>query len=132
MIAPKPQAKPVSIAEVTAPAGATLRIRIKPGVVAATIAAGIRTHETGIKIAGTESLEGAALPLKDDIGNCVSSGVCTLADAVRMTTKYPGRLAGNRGVLRPGAKADLVRFTLHPEEKRMKIHSVLIEGVEVE
>jgi alpha-D-ribose 1-methylphosphonate 5-triphosphate diphosphatase PhnM len=49
-----------------------------------------------------------------------------------MTTENPGRLAGNRGVLLPGAKADLVQFTLNPEEgARMKIHLVLSEGAEV-
>jgi N-acetylglucosamine-6-phosphate deacetylase len=103
-----------------------------PGMYQAPIGGRVELRADGrLSMAGTESLAGAALPLKDGIGNCVSSGICTLADAVRMTTENPGRLAGNRGVLRPGAKADLVRFTFNPEEKRMKIHSVLIAGVEV-
>jgi N-acetylglucosamine-6-phosphate deacetylase len=103
-----------------------------PGMYQAPIGGRVELRADGrLSMAGTQSLAGAALPLKDGIGNCVSSGICTLADAVRMTTENPGRLAGNRGVLRPGATADLVRFTLHPEENRMKIHSVLIEGVEV-
>src|ERR1035441_1613408 len=55
MMAPKPHAKPVRIAEAAAPAGAILRIRMKPGVVAPAIATGIRTHETRIKMDHTFS-----------------------------------------------------------------------------
>lgn len=77
---------------------------------------------------GSDFLAGAALPLKDGIANAVSSSVCTLADAVRMATENPGRLVGDCGVLRVGATADLVRFTLDEESKRMTIETVLVEG----
>ena len=75
-------------------------------------------------------LAGAACPLKDGIAQATLSKTCTLGDAIRMSTENPGRFVGNRGILRPGAKADLVRFTLDAEARKMQILSVLIEGVE--
>ena len=104
-----------------------------PGIYQAPIGGQVELRADGrLTMVGTDSKAGAALPLKDGISNCVFSSVCTLADAIRMTTENPGRLAGNRGVLLPGAKADLVQFTLNPEEgARMKIHLVLSEGAEV-
>jgi hypothetical protein len=48
-----------------------------------------------------------------------------------MTTGNPGRFAGGRGVLCPGTPADMVRFSLDTQQKRLTIDTVLIEGVEL-
>jgi N-acetylglucosamine-6-phosphate deacetylase len=76
-------------------------------------------------------LAGAALPLKDGIAWAACSAVCELGDAVRMATENPGRIVGHRGMLSVGAKADLVRFTMDMEQKRIQIETVLVEGVEL-
>jgi N-acetylglucosamine-6-phosphate deacetylase len=104
-----------------------------PGIYHAPIGGQVELRADGrLSMFGTNSLAGAALPLKDGISNCVHSGVCTLADAIRMATGNPGRLAGDRGVLAPGAKADLVQFKFSPDEDvRLEIRLVLSEGAEV-
>jgi N-acetylglucosamine-6-phosphate deacetylase len=64
----------------------------------------------------------------DGVAQAALSGVCTLAEAVRMATENPGRIAGNRGLPGVGETADLIRFTLDPDSKRTTIETVLIEG----
>ncbi|HUA98075.1 MAG TPA: amidohydrolase family protein [Terracidiphilus sp.] len=127
MLRAKTIARSILISDATALAG------MAPGSHRAAIGGDVELDTDGrLTMRGTEMLAGAALPLKDGIAWAAASGVCTLADAVRMATENPGRVLGGRGGLRAGAKADLVRFTLDPESKRMTIGTVLIEGVEQE
>jgi N-acetylglucosamine-6-phosphate deacetylase len=127
MLRAKTVARSIFISDVTALAG------MAPGVYRSAIGGDVELRGDGrLTMRGTDSLAGAALPLKDGIAQAVSSGVCTLAEAVRMATENPGRLTGARGALHAGAKADLVRFTIDPETKRMTIRSVMIEGAEQE
>jgi N-acetylglucosamine-6-phosphate deacetylase len=102
-----------------------------PGVYRAAIGGDVQLHADGsLKMIGPGLLAGAALPLKDGVANCASSGICSLADAIRMSTENPGRLADARGVLRPGAFADIIRFALDTQSRQLMIETVLIEGVE--
>jgi N-acetylglucosamine-6-phosphate deacetylase len=103
-----------------------------PGIYHAAIGGDVELRADGsLRMAGSQLLAGAALPLKDGIANCVSSGICSLDDAIRMATGNPGRFTGGRGVLCPGAPADVVRFSLDTQQKRLTIGTVLIEGVEL-
>jgi N-acetylglucosamine-6-phosphate deacetylase len=125
MVRAKTIARSILVSDVTALAG------MPPGVYHASIGGDVELHADGsLRMAGTGFLAGAALPLKDGVVNCVGSGICSLADAMRMATENPGRLADGRGVLRAGAAADLIRFTLDSVGKRMEIDTVLVEGVE--
>jgi N-acetylglucosamine-6-phosphate deacetylase len=72
-------------------------------------------------------LAGAYLPLMDGISNTAQIDGFSLGDAVRMATENPGRFAGGRGQLRPGADADLVRFQWTPGQK-LKIETVWVQG----
>jgi cytosine/adenosine deaminase-related metal-dependent hydrolase len=47
-----------------------------------------------------------------------------------MATENPGRFVGNRGLLRPGAKADLLGFTLDPGKQALETQMVLVGGIE--
>lgn len=110
---------------------ATALAEMPPGAYYSEIGGDVVLRADGsLRTAGSGLLAGSALPLKDGIANCVSSGICTLGEAIRMATENPGRLLGGRGVLRPGADADVIRFTLNSEEKRIKIETVLAEGIE--
>lgn len=125
MLRAKSVARSILISDVTALGG------MPPGVYLSSIGGNAELHADGsLRMLGSQLLAGAALTLKDGIANCVLSGICPLADAIRMSTENPGRLAGGRGVLRPGASADIVRFSLDKEKKRMAVETVLVEGVE--
>lgn len=54
----------------------------------------------------------------------------SLADSLRMTTENPGRFVGDLGMLRIGAPADLVRFTIESGGTALKIASVMVKGLE--
>lgn len=127
MLRAKTIARSIFVSDATALAG------MAPGLYRSAIGGDVELRADGrLTMRGTNLLAGAALPLKDGIAQAVSSGACTLAEAVRMATENPGRLTGDRGILRAGAKADLVRFTIDPEMKRVTIQMVMIEGVEQE
>ncbi len=111
---------------------ATAFAEMPPGTYPSAIGGTVELQANGrLTMAGTDLLAGAALPLKDGVAHAVASGICSLKDAIRMATYNPGRLLGDRGAIGPGAKADLIRFTIDEDEQRMRIQSVLIEGKEV-
>ncbi|MGH9345160.1 MAG: N-acetylglucosamine-6-phosphate deacetylase, partial [Terriglobia bacterium] len=125
MLRAKTIERSIFISDATALAG------MPPGTYRSAIGGEVELRADGrLGMAGSELLAGAALPLKDGIAHAALFGICTLADAIRMSTENPGRLLGGRGTILPGRKADLVRFTIDEEEKRMTIQSVLIEGCE--
>ena len=123
MFRAKPIERSIFVSDCTTLAG------MPPGTYNSAIGGEVELRADGrLTMAGTEMLAGAGLPLRDGIAQAASSGICTLAEAVRMSTEKPGRLLGGRGTMCPGAKADLVRFTLDQQESRIAIQTVLIEG----
>jgi N-acetylglucosamine-6-phosphate deacetylase len=95
----------------------------------------VELHADGrLSLAGTEFLAGAAVPLKDGVARAMSMMGSTLADSLRMATGNPGRLVGGVGMVRIGAPADLVRFTMENEDENggtaLKIASVMVKGFE--
>ncbi|MEQ3549366.1 amidohydrolase family protein [Pseudonocardia nematodicida] len=61
--------------------------------------------------AGTPYLAGAARCLAECVATARRDAGLTLAEALRLATTSPGRFAGGRGRLVPGAPADLLRLT---------------------
>lgn len=91
----------------------------------------VELHANGrLSLAGTEFLAGAALPLKDGILLAASWGEISLAESLRMATANPGRFAGGIGVLRPGAAADIIRFTADTASHKLNIERIWLQGVE--
>lgn len=88
------------------------------------------TTEGRIRIPGTQTLAGAALPLKSGIANVACLPGFSLQQAVTMATKNPGRFLGGRGLLRVGASADLVQFEWHPGDRDLRINKTFIRGIE--
>jgi N-acetylglucosamine-6-phosphate deacetylase len=106
-----------------------------PGTYTAPVGGRVELHADGrLSLAGTEFLAGAAVPLKDGVARAMSMMGSTLADSLRMATGNPGRLVGGVGMVRLGAPADLVRFTMENEDENggtaLKIASVMVKGLE--
>jgi N-acetylglucosamine-6-phosphate deacetylase len=102
-----------------------------PGIYETPIGGRVVLESNGrLGLAGTESLAGAALALKDGIARAMTMTGISLAESIRMATENPGRFVGGRGVLRAGMPADLVRFTIGNEGREMRIERVIVKGKE--
>lgn len=89
------------------------------------------TADGRLGVAGTPYLAGAARSLAEDVALAVDLGGLSLAEALRLATVNPGRFAGGRGRLEPGAPADLVRFDWARGARDLAIETVLVGGEEV-
>lgn len=103
---------------------------LPPGRYRTPVGGDVELHENGrLSLAGTEFLAGAARPLKDGILRAVSCGGISLAEGLNMATANPGCFVGGIGMLRPGAAADLVRFTVDRKSNELNIERVWLKGV---
>lgn len=68
------------------------------------------TADGRLVVAGTPYLAGASAPLSHGVSTAMDLAGLSLADALRLATTNPGRLAGTAG-LRVGAPADVITFT---------------------
>ncbi len=73
-------------------------------------------------------LAGAYRSLMDGIAHAAGIDGVSLGDAVQMATENPGRFVGQRGMLRAGADADLVRFHWDATMAELQIQTILIKG----
>ena len=79
-------------------------------------------------VQGSELLAGATASLAECVSNLVSITDLPLHEVLRMATENPGRFAGNRGRLKVGSRADIVRF--HWQDT-MSIEDVWLGGERV-
>ena len=104
---------------------------LPPGIYDAAIGDRVELHVDGrLSMVSTGILAGSALPLSHGVAQLANSSVCPLGDAIRMATENPGSFVGNRGLLLPGAKADLLGFTLDPGKQALEIQMVMVGGIE--
>jgi N-acetylglucosamine-6-phosphate deacetylase len=102
-----------------------------PGVYNSLIGGAVELHPDGrLCMSGSDYLAGAACSLADAAARLAGGSICTLHEALLMATANPGRYVGGRGVLRPGAAADLLSFRFDPDSCTIRLQSVLTEGVE--
>lgn len=71
------------------------------------------------------TLSGSCLTMLKAVENCVMKVGISLEEALRMASTYPTRLIGdkNRGVIKPGGRADIIVFN-----KDFKHHSTYFSG----
>ena len=77
---------------------------------------------------GTPFLAGASRSLADGVATAITLADLTLSDALRLATVNPGRFTGGRGVLRPGAVADLITFAWRPGDSTLDVRTVIAAG----
>jgi N-acetylglucosamine-6-phosphate deacetylase len=79
-------------------------------------------------VVGTPYLAGAARPLCDDVALAVRMARIPLADVLSMATRNAGHFVGGRGLLQPGAPADLIRFSWREDATTLEIEAVWVRG----
>ncbi len=103
-----------------------------PGIYDAPIGGRVEVSAEGrLGIAGTSYLAGAGHLLTQNVVQVMRMAGLTLAEALRLATSNPGALAGGRGRLEPGARADLIRFTYAPDAPALKIVQSFVAGREI-
>jgi N-acetylglucosamine-6-phosphate deacetylase len=78
--------------------------------------------------AGTPYLAGAARCLADGVAQVGRLAGLRLGDALRLATTNPGRFAAGRGLLVPGALADLLLFDHADGDEALRIRQVVAAG----
>ncbi len=84
-----------------------------------------------LSYAGTPYLAGASRSLADGVATAIIMADLTLSTALRLASANPGRFAGGRGVLRPGAPADLITFAWRPGDTTLDVRTVVVAGAPV-
>lgn len=122
MLRAKTVSRSILISDLVAVAGLT------SGRYATPVGGAVDLHPDGhLTIAGSDYLAGATSALKDGVAYTASKTDLGLGDAIRMATTNPGRFTG-RGVLLPGASADLVRFNWKEGASTLQIEDVIVQG----
>jgi N-acetylglucosamine-6-phosphate deacetylase len=102
---------------------------LPPGEYVTPVGGKVYLHPDGrLNVTGTDYLAGATATLKDAIAYVANNTGFSLGDATLMATANPGRFAGERGLLRVGAPADLLLFRWEQGCSTLAIEDVLIQG----
>ncbi len=102
-----------------------------PGLYDQPIGGQVEVMDNGrICVAGTPYLAGAGRPLAAEVGIAMTMAGLSLADALALATRNPGRFVGGRGTLAVGARADLIAFR-QTGSTELKIELVIVAGEEV-
>lgn len=89
------------------------------------------TEDGMLRYPAQNVLYGSASPITKGVGHIMEVTGCTLADAVQMASTNPARLynLSDRGLLKPGKRADIVLFTL--EDFQVNIQQTWVMGKKV-
>ena len=84
-----------------------------------------------LSVAGTPYLAGAGHLLDRNIAYAIQATGISLAQALNLATRNPGRFMGGRGVLAPGRRADVTLFSWAPGDDTLTIKDVFLGGERV-
>ncbi|MCR6673566.1 N-acetylglucosamine-6-phosphate deacetylase [Devosia ginsengisoli] len=84
-----------------------------------------------LSLADTPYLAGAARNLAEGVAIAIAMAGLTLAEALDLASRQPGRLMGGRGRLEVGAAADVICFDWAPGQTNLDIRSVYLRGERV-
>lgn len=126
MLRAKGGARAFLVSDATALAG------MAPGRYRTAVGGEVELSEDGrLSLPGTPFLAGAARSLSDGVAGAVDMAGLTLAAGLDLASANPGRIVGDRGVLKPGSSADLILFRWEPGMTTLDIRSVVASGVRV-
>jgi N-acetylglucosamine-6-phosphate deacetylase len=96
------------------------------GVYASPVGGRVELRPDGkLCVLGSELLAGATASLAQCVGNLVRMTGVSLHEALTMATLNPGRFARGRGQLKPGSRADILRFRWQNE---VRVEDVWLAG----
>jgi N-acetylglucosamine-6-phosphate deacetylase len=102
---------------------------LPPGEYVTPLGGRVKLHPDGcLKVADGGYLAGATATLNDGIAFVAANTGFDIGDAIQMATANPGRFVGDRGVLRVGAPADLIRFRWEEGSPTLMIEDVIVQG----
>ena len=81
-----------------------------------------------LSVAGTPYLAGAGHLLDRNIAYAIEGAEISLAQALSLATRNPGRFVGGRGVLAPGQRADITLFSWAKGDEKLTIGDVFLGG----
>lgn len=87
--------------------------------------------EGRIGVADTPYLAGASLPLSANVVIAAEMAGISLADALLLATRNPGRFVDGRGRLEVGARADLIRFEWSQGDREIRVCEAWVHGEKV-
>jgi len=126
MLRAKGRARAFLVSDATALAG------MAPGRYRTAVGGEVELSEDGrLSLVGTPFLAGAARSLPDGVACAVDMAGLTLAAALELASGNPGRIVGDRGMLRPGSPADLILFRWAPGMATLHIELVVASGIPV-
>jgi N-acetylglucosamine-6-phosphate deacetylase len=102
---------------------------LPPGIYDQPIGGRVEVGRDGrLSVAGTPYLAGASRPLHEDVALAIRMAGLTLASALQLATRNPGRFVGNRGRLATDETADLIVFDWQSEEAALAIRETFVAG----
>lgn len=105
---------------------------LPPGRYTSPIGGAVDVIENGrINVAGTPYLAGAGSTLDVDVAIAAQMTGLPLAEILPLATRNPGQFVGGRGLLEPGAAADLIRFRWQPGDAILDLAEVFLAGERV-
>lgn len=84
--------------------------------------------EGRLSVAGTPYLAGAGHLLHRNIAFAIEAAGISLAEALTLASRNPGRFMGGRGVLAPGKRADITLFSWDSGDRELRIEDVYLGG----
>lgn len=90
------------------------------------------TPEGRLGIAGTEYLAGSGVNLAQCVARAIDMGKISLAEALSLATRNPGRLLNRGGRLAIGAPADLLTFRWTERAPTLEIVNIVANGKSVQ
>jgi N-acetylglucosamine-6-phosphate deacetylase len=105
-----------------------------PGNYRTSVGGAVRLSADGrLTAADSDFLAGAARTLNESVATATALADIPIGTAIQLATRNPARLlpdrAGERGVLRAGAAADLFTFTYSAGDRRLEVQEVVTHGV---